>query len=202
MVDLTTSKTIIDGLGVRDEERVEEARDSAGESGAEPLAVTVRREVELPEPTEELREKLHVHHVEWLREIRSLLADERQLIFYGPPGTGKAFLAQELAEYLGGGREQVKLVQFHPSYAYEDFFEGFRPRDADFRIGPSCLMKPGVFRDGGLERTWRTKILPLPEEHHYGDTVDIGRRYGLVALRKAVARRSGQEGTGEETDPE
>ncbi|MGV9549187.1 hypothetical protein ACWDR6_12380, partial [Streptomyces ardesiacus] len=32
------------------------------------------------------------------------------------------------------------------------------------------LMKPGVYRDGGLERTWRTKILPLLEEHHYGMT--------------------------------
>ncbi len=43
------------------------------------------------------------------------------------------------------------------------------PEDADFAIGPSYLMKPGVYRDGGLERTWRTKILSLLEEHHYGE---------------------------------
>jgi 5-methylcytosine-specific restriction protein B len=57
----------------------------------------------------------------------------------------------------------------------------------DFRIGPSYLMKPGVYRDGGLERTWRTKILPLLEDHHYGDDVKVERRYGLRALRTAIA---------------
>ena len=45
--------------------------------------------------------------------------------------------------------------------------------DPDFRVGPSYLMKKGVYRDGGLERTWRTKILPLLEEYHYGEDVDI-----------------------------
>ncbi|MFJ4863705.1 DUF4357 domain-containing protein [Streptomyces sp. NPDC088748] len=133
VVDLTTSKAIIDGLGVSDEELVQEALDDGAASGAEPAAVTARREVELPEPTEELRKKLNVDRLEWLQEVRDLLEDEKQLIFYGPPGTGKTFVAQELAEYLGGGREQVKLVQFHPSYAYEDFFEGFRPRETPRR---------------------------------------------------------------------
>ncbi|MFJ4863704.1 hypothetical protein [Streptomyces sp. NPDC088748] len=74
--------------------------------------------------------------------------------------------------------------------------------DPDFRIGPSYLMKSGVFRDGGLERTWRTKILPLLEEHHYGEGVDIENRYGLAALRRAVARRAGEEQTSEGAHPE
>jgi 5-methylcytosine-specific restriction protein B len=250
-------------------------------------------------------------------------------VLYGPPGTGKTYLAMKLAEHFGGGAEQVKLVQFHPSYAYEDFFEGFRPAedpetrevafrltagplreladlasrdgnkhiphfliideinranlakvfgelyflleyrrktvrltysgddfalppnlfvigtmntadrsialvdaamrrrfafielsprteptrgllarwleregkddeparlldtlnnrlaDPDFAIGPSYLMKTGVYRTGGLERTWRTKILPLLDEYHYGEGIDVEDRYGLDALRKA-----------------
>ena len=57
--------------------------------------------------------------------------------------------------------------------------------DADFRIGPSYLMKRGVYREGGLERTWRTKILPLLEEYHYGEGVDVEKRYGLAALRES-----------------
>ncbi|MFZ0158824.1 MAG: hypothetical protein WAL50_07320, partial [Kineosporiaceae bacterium] len=61
-----------------------------------------------------------------------------------------------------------------------------RITDPDFRIGPSYLMKKGVYRDGGLERTWRTKILPLLEEYHYGEDVDIVRRYGLASLRATI----------------
>ncbi|GAB3141405.1 McrB family protein [Microbispora hainanensis] len=61
-----------------------------------------------------------------------------------------------------------------------------RITDPDFQVGPSYLMKEGVYRDGGLERTWRTKILPLLEEHHYGEGVDVEGRYGLRSLRAAV----------------
>jgi 5-methylcytosine-specific restriction protein B len=54
-------------------------------------------------------------------------------------------------------------------------------------------MKNGVYRDGGLERTWRTKILPLLAEHHYGDDVDVDQRYGLTGLRAAVASMASPE---------
>jgi 5-methylcytosine-specific restriction protein B len=59
--------------------------------------------------------------------------------------------------------------------------------DPDFQIGPSYLMKRSVYRDGDLERTWRTKILPLLEEHQYGEGVDIGKLYGLPSLRSSIA---------------
>ncbi|WP_306316456.1 MULTISPECIES: DUF4357 domain-containing protein [unclassified Streptomyces] len=330
VVDLTTVKDLLNGLGMSDAELIEEAEAADLDPSLELPTLTARRDLELPIPDEELGQALLVHDVGWLREVRDLLWDDRQLVLYGPPGTGKTYLALKLAEFLGGGPEQVKLVQFHPSYSYEDFFEGFRPQedpethevafrltagplreladlaaregnrhipyflvideinranlakvfgelyflleyrrktvrltysgddfalppnlfiigtmntadrsialvdaamrrrfafvelsprteptkgllrrwlasqqkdsepadllealnsridDADFWIGPSYLMKPGVYRDGGLERTWRTKILPLLEEHHYGEGVDITRRYGLDALRAAL----------------
>ena len=65
--------------------------------------------------------------VEFLDEIEALLMDKRQVIFQGPPGTGKTYVAQALAICLAGWEDQVTLVQFHPSYAYEDFVRGFRP---------------------------------------------------------------------------
>jgi predicted Mrr-cat superfamily restriction endonuclease len=65
--------------------------------------------------------------VESLEEIEQLLEWKRQVIFYGPPGTGKTYVAQELAKYFAGENGDVRLVQFHPSYTYEDFVEGYRP---------------------------------------------------------------------------
>lgn len=330
VVELTAVQAVMDGLGLTDEELADEAETTERDPSLELPAITVRRELRLPEPTDALAEELLVHDSEWLGEMRDLLWDDRQLVLYGPPGTGKTFLALKLAEFLGGGPERVKLVQFHPSYAYEDFVEGIRPKenpkthevsfrltagplrvladlaneegnrhiphfliideinranlakvfgelyflleyrdkgvqlpysgddfalppnlfvigtmntadrsialvdaamrrrfafvelsprteptsgllrrwleskgrgsepadlldalnsrieDVDFRIGPSYLMKPGVYRENGLERTWRTKILPLLEEHHYGEGVDVEKRYGLDALRRSL----------------
>ncbi|MGH9215688.1 MAG: 5-methylcytosine restriction system specificity protein McrC [Acidimicrobiales bacterium] len=42
------------------------------------------------------------------------------------PGTGKTFLAREIAAHLADS-DAVRIVQFHPPYSYEDFFEGYRP---------------------------------------------------------------------------
>jgi 5-methylcytosine-specific restriction protein B len=287
-------------------------------------------EAQLSPVTAALAEELYIHDVAWLQEVADLLADKRQLVLYGPPGTGKTFLATRLARHLAGGEQAVKLVQFHPSYTYEDFFEGYRPRpsaggqltfelrpgplrdladraredqqtpyilvidelnranlakvfgelyflleyrnesiglqyspddkfdlprnlfligtmntadrsialvdtamrrrfafvemhpreepvrgllrrwlarngyddqparlldalneqlaDREYAIGPSYLMKPMVHtRTGGLERVWRTEIMPLLEELHYGEGLDLETTYGLAALRRRLA---------------
>lgn len=70
-----------------------------------------------------------------LRRIENLLGDKRQVVFQGPPGTGKTFLARELAVCLAGSSDRVTLVQFHPSYAYEDFVQGLRPKLIGSRPG-------------------------------------------------------------------
>ena len=64
---------------------------------------------------------------EFLENIEALLEDKKQVIFQGPPGTGKTYVAQALAKHLAGSEDRVTLVQFHPSYAYEDFVRGYRP---------------------------------------------------------------------------
>ena len=73
--------------------------------------------------------------VDFLENIMLLLEEKRQVIFQGPPGTGKTFVAQELSRFLAGSEDRVSLVQFHPSYAYEDFVQGFRPTLEDGRAG-------------------------------------------------------------------
>jgi 5-methylcytosine-specific restriction protein B len=288
-----------------------------------------------PEPTPVSLRHLTVDESEallvsptWLDDLVDLLNAKRQVILYGPPGTGKTYLAQKVAAAVAG--QNYRLVQFHPAYSYEDFFEGYRPvkseggqvafalkpgpfrrivddalerpdepflliideinrgnlasvfgelyflleyrdeairllyaeddattfvlpknvyligtmntadrsialvdtamrrrfaflslhpddphlagllptwllrhdlpvavadlwvelnrriPDAEFKIGPSYLMSPAVGTDQGLELIWRTSILPLLEEFHYGDGTDVGKQYGLAALRAAL----------------
>lgn len=300
--------------------------------GEEPDQPVTERTFSLPDAGPDFAEGL-LFDQDWLQECVDLLRDLPQLIFYGPPGTGKTHVAQELAKHLTGGKpENTQLVQFHPAYSYEDFFEGYRPRpasdgqgasfelthgplykladaarnrpgepfvliideinrgnlakvfgelyflleyrgksvellygsdrghgftlprnivilatmntadrsialidaamrrrfwfqelhpsagpaatvlerwlarhelpgdaarllsalndriaDRDFRIGPSYLMREAVHaHPRGLERVWRHQILPLLEEHHYGDGIDVEELYGLAALRKEL----------------
>jgi 5-methylcytosine-specific restriction protein B len=65
-----------------------------------------------------------------LQEIQLLISEgSRSFLLSGPPGTSKSWYARQLANrILGGDLSRVRLVQFHPSYAYEDFIEGFVPQ--------------------------------------------------------------------------
>ncbi|RZK62159.1 MAG: AAA family ATPase [Hymenobacter sp.] len=70
------------------------------------------------------------------------LRRRRALLLQGPPGTGKTFLARRLAWLLLGAKDdnRIELVQFHPSYGYEDFVLGFRPGPGgQFGLVPGVL---------------------------------------------------------------
>ena len=79
----------------------------------------------------------------WVRAIKR----KKQLMFYGPPGTGKTYVAQRLGKHLIGGSDGFcEVLQFHPSYAYEDFIQGLRPK-AMKGGGLEYAMVPGRFKD-------------------------------------------------------
>ena len=98
-----------------------------------------KAELSLPDANDDIAARLNIERA-WLQESIQLLRERKQLIYYGPPGTGKTYVALKLAEHLAG--DNVRLVQFHPAYTYEDFFEGYRPIDSGgFELKPGPLRK-------------------------------------------------------------
>jgi 5-methylcytosine-specific restriction protein B len=137
---------------------------------------------------EELAKRVYVSADE-LRNIVTLMERKKgQAIFYGPPGTGKTYIARELARVIAGSDERWKLVQFHPSYAYEDFIEGYRPTRKEGQ-------QQFELRDGPFKRL--AALAAADPEHKYVLVIDeinrgnvakvLGELYFLLEYRDEPA---------------
>ena len=63
--------------------------------------------------------------------VMASLERKKNIVLEGPPGVGKTFIARRIAYRAIGFKapDRVRMIQFHQSYAYEDFIQGYRPRD-------------------------------------------------------------------------
>ena len=84
---------------------------------------------------------------------------KKQIVKYGAPGTGKTYQARQQASLLFDiwkvelapnsnftPNSQIELVQFHPSFSYEDFIEGLRPV-LDANGTTQLKLQNGVFKE-------------------------------------------------------
>jgi 5-methylcytosine-specific restriction protein B len=107
---------------------------------------------------------------------------KKQIVKYGAPGTGKTYQARQQTSLLFDiwkeefapnssltHASQIELVQFHPSFSYEDFMEGLRPV-LDGNGAAQLTLQNGVFKEFcrnagqweidvcglGLDRDWES----------------------------------------------
>jgi len=75
-------------------------------------------------------------------DILDVLDRRKNVILQGPPGVGKTFIVDRIAWTLMRQRDprRLEFVQFHQSYAYEDFLQGWRPTE-----NGGFVLRNGVF---------------------------------------------------------
>ncbi|MDA3818101.1 MAG: AAA family ATPase [Prolixibacteraceae bacterium] len=93
-------------------------------------------------------------------------------IYYGSPGTGKTYLTKLAVESrvdyqnnfdLSKRDDQIRHVQFHPSFTYEDFIDGLKPQINKSNGQIELKLQDGVFKNFCHEATKTLKKYRIAE---------------------------------------
>ena len=148
-----------------------------------------------------------------IADIDGVIGRKKQLILYGPPGTGKTYYAEkasyELASrnlyrksfnalsqaekntIIGDGRTNgvVRMCCFHPSYGYEDFIEGIKPRV--IKSQTVFESKDGIFKKicSDAKENPNKKFYLIIDEINRGD---ISRIFGELIMLIENSKRGKQ----------
>ena len=146
-----------------------------------------------------------------IQKYTDLLHYKPQIILQGPPGTGKTREAKRIAKALLGlgendsleGNEQFKLIQFHPSYSYEDFVRGIIAETVDEKIKYSVKDKIlGSFAQEALKDKDKPYVLVIDEINRANLSAVLGELiYALEYRGEAVQSMYAIEGENNLTLP-
>ena len=138
----------------------------------------------VPQSLDELASEL-MWEPDRLRMVIHGLEDKGQVIFQGPPGTGKTYVARRIAQWYREQGGDYQIVQFHPSYTYEDFVEGFRPaRASDGQVGYDLVKGPlRLMAERARVNPDATFILVIDEINRGNVAKVLGELYFLLEYR-------------------
>jgi 5-methylcytosine-specific restriction protein B len=130
---------------------------------------------------------------EELSDILARWRSKKNLVLQGPPGTGKTWLAKRLGFALVGSndretsRSRLRVVQFHPSLAYEDFVRGWRPAgDGRLALVDGILMQA---IDAAASEPDRPFVLVIEEINRGNPAQILGE---MLTLLENTKRRSSE----------
>lgn len=110
-----------------------------------------------------------------LQLLYRLLDQFGGVILTGPPGTSKSWLAGEASDLITGkDRTRQEFIQFHASYQFEDFMEGFRPKKTGEGFEPNRGVFLRLVDKAVADTEHRPHVLVIDELSR----ADVGRVFG------------------------
>jgi len=111
----------------------------------------------------------------------NIVLESKNMILHGAPGTGKTYSVEstiknrlEFLQYQSH-EKQYKLVQFHPSYSYEDFIDGIKPDGISENGNLRFKLVNGEFKNMCIEAAIELKANPKNPKQFYFIADEVNR---------------------------